>query len=149
MSFPVIPLVKSVVEITVSAGVGTIVGNVVKQNIPENMSRFKKITVMAGGFALSGMAGAAAASYASTQVDAVVSAGQAVGALAKGVKEGVSDKKVVVVDKDENVMDEPIVPVMMFKVDEEPVLGMTANELNKLRADGYQTWSEFAKDKNK
>jgi len=147
MSFPVIPLVKSLVEITVSAGVGTIVGNVVKQNLPENMSRFKKITVTAGGFALSGMAGAAAASYASTQVDSVVNAGQAIGALAKGVKNGVADKKVVVVDKDTEVQE--FSPVMLFKVDTDPVLATNDEELTNLLNDGYLGWSDFADKKDK
>lgn len=141
MSFPVIPLVKSLVEITVSAGVGTIVGNVVKQNLPENMSRFKKITVTAGGFALSGMAGAAAASYASTQVDSVVNAGQAIGALAKGVKNG------VVVDKDTEVQE--FSPVMLFKVDTDPVLATNDEELTNLLNDGYLGWSDFADKKDK
>lgn len=89
-----VSLIKTAAELVVTAGVGTIVNTVVKEALPENLSKYKKITTTVGTFALSGMAGAAAASYASGQIDALVT----------GIKAGAKlagTKKVVVVDQDD------------------------------------------------
>lgn len=90
-------LIKSASGMIVSAGVGTIVGNIVKNNTPEDLKTYRKVLVKIGGFALSGMAGAASVAYVEKQIDqleAGVKAGIALG-------EAFNNKKVVVVDKNE------------------------------------------------
>lgn len=92
-------VIKQVVELTVSAGTATIVGNLVKESLPENIGKYKKVTTTIAGFAISGMAGAAAAGYASKQVDALFD-GILTGRI---IAEELKNKKVVVVDvKDED-----------------------------------------------
>ena len=65
-------LIKTATEIVVSAGASTIVSTVIKQAMPDNLSKYKKITVVAGTIALSGAAASAASKYAGDQVDAVI-----------------------------------------------------------------------------
>ena len=65
-------LIKTATEIVVSAGASTIVSTVIKQAMPDNLSKYKKITVVAGTIALSGAAASAASKYAGDQVDAAI-----------------------------------------------------------------------------
>lgn len=99
-------IVKTVTELTVAAGVSTIVGTVIKQALPENLSKVKKVTTLVGSIALSGMAGAAASKYATDQIDVAVEA------VKVGFKVGdkLKDKKVVIVDvteEDKTVPEDP------------------------------------------
>jgi hypothetical protein len=65
-------LVKIVTELFVSVGVGSIVGNTIKNATPENASRFKKISIGVGGFVLSSMISSKATKYATDQIDETV-----------------------------------------------------------------------------
>lgn len=66
-----ITLIKFVSGLAVSVGVGNIVSNIVKATTPENVGKFKKFCITAGGFAISGIVGAAAAEYTEKQIDGV------------------------------------------------------------------------------
>lgn len=57
-------LVKNVITTVVSIGVGTIVGNVVKQSTPADAKIVQKICVGVGSFVLSCMVGGYASKYA-------------------------------------------------------------------------------------
>lgn len=97
-------LIKSAVGLIVSSGTATIVGNLVKQSLPEDLSRIKKVTTAVAGFAIAGMAGAAAAQYAEDQIDATVGGLETGWLLAQELRK----KKVVVVDiEDEGEKEDP------------------------------------------
>ena len=65
-------LIKVVTEITVSVGVGSIVGNTLKQATPANAHILKRISMGIGGFVLSSMISAKASKYATDQIDETV-----------------------------------------------------------------------------
>ena len=65
-------LIKSVVEIVVSVGVGSIVGNAIKQTTPANAHIVKRISVGIGGFVLSSMVSHHATNYTSKTIDETV-----------------------------------------------------------------------------
>jgi hypothetical protein len=98
-------LVKGAIGLVVSSGTATIVGNLVKQSLPDDLSKIKKVTTAVAGFAIAGMAGAAAAQYAEDQIDAAASGLETGWLLAQELRK----KKVVVVDVDPaDVKDEPV-----------------------------------------
>lgn len=63
---------KAVVELAVSAGTGTVVGNAVKATTPENLSKIGKVLVAIGSFGLAGLASEAAVASVNRQIDKVV-----------------------------------------------------------------------------
>jgi hypothetical protein len=65
-------LTKTVTEILVSVGVGSIVGNAIKQTTPANAHIVKRISIGIGGFVLSSMISAKASKYATDQIDETV-----------------------------------------------------------------------------
>lgn len=62
---------KAVVEVAISLGTGTVVGNVIKATTPENMSKFGKVLVGIGSFAVSGLVSEAAVASVNRQIDTV------------------------------------------------------------------------------
>lgn len=62
-------VVRHVVGIVSSAGVGSIVGNAIKATTPDELSKIQKITIATGSIALSGAAGMHAANYVERQFD--------------------------------------------------------------------------------
>ncbi len=67
-----ITIVKSVVGLVASIGVGTVVGNAVKATTPANISKFGKIATVVGSVVLTGMVGIAAEKYTDGQIDKAV-----------------------------------------------------------------------------
>lgn len=65
-------IVKSVVDLAVSAGAGAVVGNAIKQSTPANAKLVQKISIGVGGFVLSGLVGAQASKYATEQIDTTI-----------------------------------------------------------------------------
>jgi hypothetical protein len=92
-------ILKTASGIVVGTGVGKIVGNVVKSVTPEDLSRANKLAYRVGGWALSGFIAGKTIEYVEGQIDS----------LEKGINVGLNlskqmrDKKVVVIDKDEDV----------------------------------------------
>lgn len=66
-----ITIVKSIVGLGASIGVGTVVGNVVKATTPANISKFGKIATVVGSVVLTGMVGIAAEKYTDGQIDKI------------------------------------------------------------------------------
>lgn len=62
-------LVKTVVEITVSVGVGAVVGNAVKASTPAGIHVVKRVAIGVGAFVLSSMVGDMATKYATDTID--------------------------------------------------------------------------------
>lgn len=69
MKINILGIVKGVAELAVSAGVGVVVGNLVKATTPFDSGRIHKITVAVGGYALGGVLGDLSAKYISSQID--------------------------------------------------------------------------------
>lgn len=67
-----ITIVKSVVGLTASIGVGTVVGNAVKAVTPVDISKFGKVATVIGSIVLTGMVGIAAEKYTDGQIDKAV-----------------------------------------------------------------------------
>lgn len=66
-------LVKTVVEITVSVGVGAVVGNAIKASTPAGIHVVKRVAIGVGGFVLSSMVGDMATKYATETIDETAS----------------------------------------------------------------------------
>lgn len=62
---------KGVVCFVASAGVGTVVTNVVKATMPANVSTMNKVLTVVGGFVLSSMVGAVASQYVAAELNGV------------------------------------------------------------------------------
>lgn len=62
-------LVKTVVEITVSVGVGAVVGNAIKASTPAKTHVVKRVAIGVGAFVLSSMVGDMATKYATDTID--------------------------------------------------------------------------------
>lgn len=65
-------LTKSVTEIMVSVGVGSIVGNAIKVGTPAGTHIIKRACIAVGGFVLSSMISDKASKYASEAIDETV-----------------------------------------------------------------------------
>jgi hypothetical protein len=62
-------LIKTAVEITVSVGVGAVVGNAIKASTPANVHVVKRVAIGVGAFVLSSMVGDMATKYATDTID--------------------------------------------------------------------------------
>ena len=62
-------LVKTVVEVVVSVGVGAVVGNAIKASTPTNTHVVKRVAIGVGGFVLSSMVGDLATKYTNETID--------------------------------------------------------------------------------
>jgi len=62
-------LLKGVAELAVSAGVGAVVGNLVKATTPLDSGKIQKVMVSIGGWGLSGVLGDLSAKHVSSQID--------------------------------------------------------------------------------
>lgn len=69
MKINILGVVKGVAELAVSAGVGVVVGNLVRATTPEDLSRVQKIMVGVGGYAIGGVLGDLSAKHVSGQID--------------------------------------------------------------------------------
>ena len=89
-------IAKLATGFVVSAGTGTIVKNIIKSTTPDNLKIAKRVTVVIGGFVLSGMVGEMATKYTDKNIDGIV----------KGFKTGVNlaKKKEPVIPTDESVV---------------------------------------------
>lgn len=67
-----ITIVKSIVGLTASIGVGTVVENAVKAVTPVGISKFGKVATVIGSIVLTGMVGIAAEKYTDGQIDKAV-----------------------------------------------------------------------------
>lgn len=67
-----ITIVKSIVGLTASIGVGTVVENAVKAITPVDISKFGKVATVIGSIVLTGMVGIAAEKYTDGQIDKAV-----------------------------------------------------------------------------
>lgn len=68
----VLNVVKSVVELAVGAGSGVVVGNVIRATTPTDLTKFGKVLVGIGSFAIGGVVGEVASRHVNTQIDKVV-----------------------------------------------------------------------------
>lgn len=69
MKVNILGIIKGVSELAVSAGVGVVVGNMVKATTPYDLNKFQKVMVAVGGFGLSGVLGDLSAKHISKQID--------------------------------------------------------------------------------
>ena len=67
-------MVKAILKIAVSIGVGTIVGNAIKTTTPDDIKQLSKIAVSLGSLALTGIASDMAIKYVDKEVDDMVKA---------------------------------------------------------------------------
>lgn len=66
-------IVKGIVTLVATAGVGIIVGNAIKATTPRDIKNVTKFCIFVGGLALSGIAGDKAGKYVEAQIDDLVS----------------------------------------------------------------------------
>lgn len=62
-------MIKTIIGLTTSIGVGQVVQNIVEATTPNNLSKVKKITTIVGGIAVSTVLGNLASDYAEDQFD--------------------------------------------------------------------------------
>lgn len=62
-------MIKNIISLTTSIGVGQVVQNIVEATTPNNLSKVKKITTIVGGMAVSAVLGNLASEYAEEQFD--------------------------------------------------------------------------------
>lgn len=62
-------MIKTIIGLTTSIGVGQVVQNIVESTTPNNLSKVKKITTIVGGMAVSAVLGNLASEYAEEQFD--------------------------------------------------------------------------------
>lgn len=65
---------KTVTDVVLSAGVGTVLTNAIKATTPATLSPYQKALVFVGSFAVSSMVSGAASTYAKTQFDSIAAA---------------------------------------------------------------------------
>lgn len=73
MNDKVLDIAKMVVSGLVSTGAGAVVGNAIKQSTPEDLKTYKKVSLIIGGWALSGVAASHASAHVSGQIDSTIS----------------------------------------------------------------------------
>lgn len=64
-------IIKTIVDVTISFGIGSITGNVVKSFAPTEMNLIKKISVFVGSYFLSSMITSKVTEHAEKQIDSV------------------------------------------------------------------------------
>lgn len=64
-------MIKTIIGLTTSIGVGQVVQNIVEATTPNNLSKVKKITTIVGGTVVSGVLGNLASEYAEEQFDSI------------------------------------------------------------------------------
>jgi hypothetical protein len=62
-------ILKGVAELAITAGVGVIVGNLVRATTPVESSRVTKVLVTVGGYGLTGVLGDLSGKYVANQID--------------------------------------------------------------------------------
>lgn len=67
-------MLKTILGLTTSIGVGQVVQNIVEVTTPDNLSKFKKITTIVGGIAVSAVLSNLASEYAEKQFDSIINA---------------------------------------------------------------------------
>lgn len=67
-----IVITKYALQFAVTSGVGTVVGNAVKNSTPEDVSRLTKISIRIGSIALASYAGALVAKHVEDEVDKAI-----------------------------------------------------------------------------
>lgn len=65
-------MLKTILGLTTSIGVGQVVQNIVKATTPDNLSKVKKITTIVGGIAVSAVLSNLASEYAEKQFDSII-----------------------------------------------------------------------------
>lgn len=68
-----ITIVKSVTGLIASAGAGAVVSNAIKATTPADVTKFNKVMIGVGSFAITGLVGAAAAKHVEGMIDEVTS----------------------------------------------------------------------------
>ena len=64
-------MIKTIIGLTTSIGVGQVVQNIVEATTPNNLSKVKKITTIVGGMAVGAVLGNLASEYAEEQFDSI------------------------------------------------------------------------------
>ncbi len=64
-------MIKTIIGLTTSIGVGQVVQNIVEATTPDNLSKVKKITTIIGGMAVSAVLSNLASEYAEEQFDSI------------------------------------------------------------------------------
>lgn len=64
-------MLKTILGLTTSIGVGQVVTNIVEATTPDNLSKFKKITTIVGGIVVSTVLSNLASEYAEKQFDSI------------------------------------------------------------------------------
>lgn len=67
-------MLKTILGLTTSIGVGQVVQNIVEVTTPDNLSKFKKITTIVGGIAVSAVLSNLASEYAEKKFDSIINA---------------------------------------------------------------------------
>ena len=121
MKINILSVVKGVAELAISAGVGVVVGNLVKATTPYDLNKFQKVMVGIGGYGVGAVLGDLSAKHISAQIDdyavrldELIHPSHEVEEAAEDLKEAVGDVKdatvtliqkgtdhVVTVDKEE------------------------------------------------
>lgn len=108
MAISKLAILKGVAELSITAGVGVIVGNLVRATTPVESSRITKILVTIGGYGLTGVLGDLSGKYVANQIDTygnkfkdllhpIVEEAEEIGeALTEDAKEAVNDVKSIV-----------------------------------------------------
>ena len=65
-------MIKTIISLTTSIGVGQVVQNIVEATTPNNLSKVKKITTIVGGMAVSAVLSNLASEYAEKQLDSII-----------------------------------------------------------------------------
>lgn len=64
-------MIKTIIGLTTSIGVGQVVQNIVEATTPNNLSKVKKITTIVGGIVVSAVLSNSASEYAEEQFDSI------------------------------------------------------------------------------
>lgn len=65
-------MLKTILGLTTSIGVGQVVQNIVEATTPDNLSKAKKFTTIVGGIAVSAVLSNLASEYAEKQFDSII-----------------------------------------------------------------------------
>lgn len=65
-------LIKNAVSIVATAGVGTVVENIIKKTTPENVSRLNKVCIKIGSFVIGAMVSDQVEKYLDPKIDTVM-----------------------------------------------------------------------------
>lgn len=104
MKINVLGIVKGVSELVVSAGAGVVVGNLVRATTPYDLSKFQKVMVGVGGYAIGAVLGDLSAKYVSAQIDGYAERISEIIHPSEETQEAVADAKEAVVDAAEAIV---------------------------------------------